>query len=338
MWQANGDGEAGDGPSPSHFRSKVEAAKEEVSELRRASLSRDAELAALRVQVEAGAAARSELRESQAATERVRADASRAHRVYLDAQKWHEDTLAAAHNRQTECASARLEVQALTQELIEAQEDEKRRSSCYWDDAPFLMASADVVRDNEAEIAQCNEKSSEIQDALEREKRLHEEALWDAREAAVLGDDVEMLPRGLNGFAESGLVSPSPQSLLLERSPSSPRQASPVRAALVALDSENERLRKKLRDLRTQCNEVAPPMTTTLPSPKPNFGDSFDVAVAGTGARVVDQMKQALHDDVALLRSLHQVKQELDKERRRERRMHAALERRLAAFTPAYAI
>jgi len=76
----------------------------------------------------------------------------------------------------------------------------------------------------------------------------------------------------------------------------------PNQTALAALDSENERLRQKVKDLRSQLAATAhvparkrSPRSASPSIPHPGSSDSFDTAVARTGARVVDQMKQALH-------------------------------------------
>merc|ERR1712054_739587 len=68
----------------------------------------------------------------------------------------------------------------------------------YWEDARFLLASADVVDGYEAEIAQSNEIATEIEAALAQEQRLHEESLHDSREAVALGWDMAS-PNG-HGF------------------------------------------------------------------------------------------------------------------------------------------
>lgn len=347
------------------LRRRSVIAREEVGDMRSSSAARDVELAALRFRVEEGAAWRDEWHECEAATERIHVEASSAQRTLVAAELWKKEALDAAQRNHDRRVSGEAQLQQLKEDLQEAQDAAQRMQDSYWDDAPFLQASADVVMGYEAEIAESTEIAAEIQQALAQEHLLHEGAMQDAREAAVLGDDVDMLsPMGeamtlQAGFACRGALSPmgepitlhagtpqadnicavaaeavpalclSPPSLLLQRTPSSPsRPQSPVQAALFALDSENERLRQKVFELRGQVEAAA---LSGAVGPQPGHNTSFDSAVAGTGARVVDQMKQALHDDVALLRSLHQVKQELDKERRRERKTHAALERRLAA-------
>lgn len=55
----------------------------------------------------------------------------------------------------------------------------------------------------------------------------------------------------------------------------------------------------------------------------------FAAAVAGTGARVIDHMKQALRGDVDLLRNLHARQEEVARRRLQERRLRVDLERRL---------
>lgn len=325
------------------LRRKSVTATEQVSELRRLSMVRDAELEELRARVTEGAAFREEWRTSEATTERMRVEASCAYRALTDATTRREESLAAAESSRREHLHAEGEVQRLREELAVVHLEAQNREANYWEDARFLMASSDVVDGYETEIARSNEIASEIQAALVQERCLHEEALRDAREAVALGWDMKSSDGGLitlEAGCESGLpeVALDSQTFLtsspsyLERVPS-PRllsPASPVQSALTALVSENDRLRRKVLDLRgeVEAAKIAPGLMIMQHS----HNTSFDSAVAGTGARVVDQMKQALHDDVALLRSLHQVKQELDKERRRERRTRAALERRLAAL------
>jgi len=294
-----------------------------ASESRRSSEAHSSELAALRLQVAAGAASRDDFCKCEASTERVRVEANRARRALDESETVHAEASAAVERSHDHCLKGEAEVRSLKEELKEAQEEAQRRDASYWEDAPFLMASADVVNGYEAELAENNRIASEIQEALEQERILHEDALREEREAFVFAGNVA---------PNQDPILPVTPSLPCE-SIASPRPQAPVQAALASLHAENERLRQKVTDLRGDLDAAA--HARAAPQSHANPSHSFDAAVAGTGARVVEQMKQALREDVGLLRNLHQVKQELDRERRAERRTHAALERRLAALARA---
>lgn len=320
------------------LRRRSVIATEEVSELRRSSFERDAALEELRQRVAAGLANRDEWQECEATTERVRVEANLSRREMTEAEEWHEEATNAAEYGRNRRLEDEAEIRLLAEELAEAQAEAQRRDDSYWEDAPFLMANADIVIGYQAEIEESNEVALKIEGDLADEKRKHEEKLQEIREAAALCDDSFLAtadsrrPPGV-GVAEAAqpkFASPPYSPLpFLEPTSLSPRQCSPVQATLEALDLDNKRLRQKIQQLRGEVEAAAPGGSTmTTRSPLPGQG-SFDAAVAGTGARVVDQMKRALHDDVALLRNLHQVKQELDRERRRERRARANLERRI---------
>merc|ERR1712211_58576 len=111
-----------------------------------------------------------------------------------------------------------------------------------------------------------------------------------------------------------------------------PPPPSPALAARTALEMENERLHERIAELRRlsaelmcSAGEVALSETDTLEDA--TFLHALDAAVVGTGARVVDWMKQALQEDVLVLRNLDAERRRLDEESRRERKMRVALTR-----------
>mmetsp|Transcript_32733 Transcript_32733/g.60131 ORF Transcript_32733/g.60131 Transcript_32733/m.60131 type:complete len:455 (-) Transcript_32733:48-1412(-) len=336
----------------SRLRRESVEATEELTTMRRSSEERQSELASLRSRVDRGSAQIEEWRACEQATEQARLDSRRARNALIKAETQHGELRAAVDSARSGLALKEEEVLRLTAEVSEAQVEAQNRQDSYWDDAPFLSTSADIVAQLRAAISERTEVAAEKEAALAREEQLHREALESQQQqrtgfgnlarANLSADSFDIYDKASRAVApESSFIATPDASRIREQSLASPAHASSPPAApaaahatLAALEAENGRLRQRVETLRSLASR-APSGTAALALAVPDqlhCTGGFDAAVAGTGARVVGQMKQALHDDVLLMRSLHSAKKELESERRRERRMRASLQRQLDAL------
>lgn len=324
---------------------------EEVSDLRRKSVVQDVHIAELRRKLAAASASQQELQECEAGARDARGVELRAHREWVDNEAEQSELLASLETERLQCIQCEVKVKNLTDVVEEAQAEATRKENSYWEDATFLKANEDVVVGYENQIRENREACAEIEVAIEKHHALQEAALQDESTASANADD-KIPPALISSFWQTEetqeasqvalrshsrspvrSVRTSPQCsprMLLERTPlPAPSRSTAVQAALATLHSENDRLRQKVDDMR-KAIESRP---CNVQEDVHSDDRSFDAAVAGTGARVVHQMKQSLHDRINELRTLHHKKQELDRERRRERRLRADLERRLASVS-----
>jgi len=171
---------------------------EQVAELH--SRLSDPDVTALRARVKEAAAFRSEWRDGEADSERLHVEASQARRSFEIAESARDALLATVESDRKKLINEEAQLRNLRQELTEAQEEAQRRDDSYWDDAPFLMASADVVDGYHAEIAHCNKVSQEIVPILDVGTHVrevldvlgvaHEGVPWCALDESLLPDNL----------------------------------------------------------------------------------------------------------------------------------------------------
>jgi len=267
-------------------------------------------------------------------------------------------------SRRSAEAQSVAEKNELAEVLSEMRSRNQRLQDAYWDDAPFLSIADGEAHRLQREVSEQKAAATELQAALESLGSLPREHddLSKARRAA-LSPTMDAFHADDNDATNSRLapqpatpprrLAPAPRSVgtvaAMPLPPAThiaalPPPPSPVSNARAALEAENERLRGNVSELRERYAELQSSLTSPSggdAGPLPPIiddedsrtsersSDAFSTAVAGTGARVVEWMKQALQEDVIVLRSLQSEKQHLDDEFSKERRLRAALARRL---------
>lgn len=317
---------------------------------RRAAESREEEVA-----WEAVASERRALEALQAAGRREHEELCIARSAASEAQLELEAERDAAERSRGAVAESEAEAALVAAAIRRAQAAAQERESTYWDEAPFLRVSAEDLRELRGRLAAKRRQLRGLEASLAREAVGQEPrpapgpredppatppgngpaaaaaggsprpTAWSAGTASP-PPSASSTPRPA-GEAEAAAASPPRRRLHSSRTPVASPPPSPARAVLLTLEAENRRLHRRVKELRGLVEKLAPPGRAG----GSDDVDGFAAAVAGTGARVIDQMKQALHEDTELLRSLHARKWELDQRCRHERRLHAALHRQLAA-------
>eukprot|EP00929_Paragymnodinium_shiwhaense_P070223 TRINITY_DN35558_c0_g1_i1.p1 TRINITY_DN35558_c0_g1~~TRINITY_DN35558_c0_g1_i1.p1 ORF type:complete len:568 (-),score=185.16 TRINITY_DN35558_c0_g1_i1:54-1757(-) len=311
------------------------------------------------------------------------------------ASEGHEEQLRRLEELQGQEEKSTEEADELAAAARELAARSEAREDAYWDDAPFLEASAEQLQDLERQVAELRASEVELRAELQKVQGAQQRArapppapiglppsplasghASKATSPACPGDSV---PSGLRQGekspatkskqdAESALSPlPAPPSSGLLTQPPTPAAggeggvSSPVAspsppspqcksAGRAALEAENERLRERIVELQAVASRLqaaaavepglccvqgagAAAEETHNPAamPLPAACNSFESAVAATGARVLEQLKEALREDVALLRKLQIEKRDVEQEWQKERRLRAAMMRRLDA-------
>lgn len=309
---------------------------EEITELREAGFERERRLETRNGQkLNRRRAAQSELNTHRAFVEAARRDSQQL-RSDLEADLRRNDLLLSQVDSH-KCAYAEHEVarERLLKELSAAREAATECPDDYWEQAPFLSVSETEVMRLRGLVEEREGKAAELQSELERKtERVAQIAEWRASKVQVRVPSPApwTFPVVAEVSQENTPETPRPR----RREPVSPTApkspASPVRVALSVLEEENVRLRDRISGMRGLLNRMTPGAERAAGDVNEKIYASFQGAVMGTGARVMDHMRQSLQDDVGFLRRLHASKQSVDEDFRQERRLRASLERRLKAL------
>mmetsp|Transcript_42326 Transcript_42326/g.95264 ORF Transcript_42326/g.95264 Transcript_42326/m.95264 type:complete len:655 (-) Transcript_42326:34-1998(-) len=206
--------------------------------------------------------------------------------------------------------------------LEEAREKALSWQDKYWSDAPFLAATPEDVERAKQHLRERMEAVSHLEAAVQSQRaKLEELKQTPAEEVSNEDSRGSANPHLLDSTLPSitGVPAANPaestlsaaEVLLLSR-----RQVPSQRIALAAVEEDNQRLRQRVVDLKDVLHTVPNKAWTAAGDAAGNAhpGEQQQLQTAeGASAKVVVQLKQALHDDLGLLRSLSAKKRSLER-------------------------